>query len=80
MYLPIKLALCLANAFKDLLCWHNRLGPIYTWPLLPGSSSPVVIGGKDHSTKGNASTEDIKMYDKSNHVWKPIELLSNPKS
>ena len=52
----------------------------YHTALLPGSSPPVVVGGKDHSTKGNASTEDIKMYDESNHLWKPIGLLSNPKS
>ena len=52
----------------------------YHTALLPGSSPPVVVGGKDHSTKGNASTEDIKIYDESRHVWKTIGLLSNPKT
>ena len=52
----------------------------YHTALLPGSSPPVVVGGKDHSTKGNASTEDIKMYDESSNAWKAIGKLSNPKS
>ena len=70
-----------ASHKKSTTKW-TELAPTthYHTALLPGSSPPVVVGGKDHSTKGNASTEDIKMYDKSSHAWKPIGVLSNPKS
>ena len=36
----------------------------------------MVVGGKDHSNKGGASTADIKMYDNSNKSWKKIGSLS----
>ena len=70
-----------ASHKKSTTKW-TELAPTthYHTALLPGSSPPVVVGGKDHSTKGNALTEDIKMYDKSSHAWKPIGVLSNPKS
>ena len=49
----------------------------YFTALVPGSSPPVVVGGKDHSDKGGASTADIKMYDSSNKSWKKIGSLSS---
>ena len=36
----------------------------------------MVVGGKDHSNKGGASTADIKMYNNSNKSWKKIGSLS----
>ena len=52
----------------------------YHTALVPGASPPIVVGGKDHSTKGNASTEDIKRYDYSTRTWETIGLLFNAKS
>lgn len=48
--------------------------------LVPGSFPPVVVGGKDHSTKGNTSIKDLKMYNLSTRTWKTIGLLLYPKS
>ena len=45
--------------------------------LLPNLSPPVVFGGRDHSTRGGASTKDIKMYDNSKKSWKKIGSLSS---
>jgi len=52
----------------------------YYTALLPGSFPPVVVGGKDHSTRGNASTQDIKIYNFSDRTWKTIGLLLYAKS
>ena len=38
--------------------------------LVPGSSSPVIVGGWNHSDK--TSTADIKMYDISDHSWRSV--------
>ena len=48
--------------------------------LVPSSSPPVVVGGKDHSDKGGAATADIKMYDNSNNSWKKIGSLPSARS
>ena len=45
--------------------------------LVPSSSPPVIIGGRDHRDKGGAPTVDIKMYNKSNKSWKIIGSLSS---
>ena len=42
--------------------------------IVPNSSPPVVIGGKDHSSMGGTPTADIKMYDRR---WKKIGSLSS---
>lgn len=52
----------------------------YHTALVSGSFPPIVVGGKNHSSKGNASTDKIKMYDSTNGVWKTIGLLSFAKS
>jgi len=52
----------------------------YHTALIPGVSPPIVVGGKEHSIKGNASTEYIKRYDQSSQTWKTIGLLLNAKS
>ena len=41
--------------------------------LVPSSSPPVIVGGKDTT---HAPTADIKMYDNSNMSWKKIGSLS----
>ena len=46
--------------------------------LIPSSSPPVVVGGKD--TTGTISTADIKMYDNSNKSWKKIGSLMSARS
>ena len=48
--------------------------------LVPNSSPPVVVGGRDHSDKGATPTADIKMYDDSNKTWKKIRSLSSARS
>ena len=49
-------------------CWYTAL--------VPSSSPPVIIGGKNHRDKGGEPTVDIKMYNKSNKSWKTIGSLS----
>ena len=46
--------------------------------LVPSSSPPVVVGGRDHI--GGTPTADIKMYDNSNKSWKKIASLSSARS
>ena len=46
--------------------------------LVPSSSPPVVIGGKDANS--TTVTADIKMYDNSNKSWKKIGSLSSARS
>ena len=46
---------------------------LYT-ALVPSSSPPVVVGGRDC---GGTPTADIKMYDDSNKSWKKIGSLSS---
>ena len=48
--------------------------------LIPSSSPPVVVGGREHSNPGAISTADIKMYDNSNKSWKKIGSLSSARS
>ena len=48
--------------------------------LVPSSSPPVVVGGKDHNDTTGTTTADIKMYDNSNKSWKKIGSLSSPRS
>ena len=49
--------------------------------LLPSSSPPVVVGGRDHIVNGGAiRMADIKMYDNSNKSWKKIGSLSSATS
>ena len=45
--------------------------------LVPSSSPPVVVGGREHYSK---TTADIKMYDNSNKSWKKIGSLSSARS
>ena len=48
--------------------------------LVPSSSPPVVVGGRDHTSDGGTPTADIKMYDNSNKSWKKIGSLSSARS
>ena len=48
--------------------------------LVPSSSPPVVVGGRDHIDDGGTPTADIKMYDNSNKSWKKIGSLSSARS
>ena len=48
--------------------------------LVPNSSPPVVVGGREHSNQGATSTVEIKMYDNSNKSWKKIGSLSSARS
>ena len=52
----------------------------YNTALVPSSSTPVVVGGKNQSDKGGVATADIKMYDNSNKLWKKIGSLSSARS
>ena len=52
----------------------------YYTALVPSSSPPVVVGGRDHMDDGGMPTADIKMYDNSNKSWKKIGLLSSARS
>ena len=52
---------------------------LYT-ALVPGSSPPVVVGGRDHIDNGGTPTADIKMYDNSNKSWKKIGSLSSARN
>ena len=45
--------------------------------LVPSSSPPVVVGGRDHSEDGGTPTADIKMYENSDKSWKKIGSLSS---
>ena len=58
-----------------LIKWTKLTSPdhwVAATCILPSSSAPVLFGGRDHSSKGGASTEDIKMYDNSIKSWKKI--------
>ena len=58
--------------------WIQMTAPDYWYTaLVPSSSPPVIIGGRDHRDKGGAPTVDIKMYNKSNKSWKIIGSLSS---
>ena len=48
--------------------------------LVPSSSPPVVVGGRDRINDGGTPTADIKMYDNSNKSWKKIGSLSSARS
>ena len=48
--------------------------------LIPSSSPPVVVGGRDHMDDGGTPKADIKMYDNSNKSWKKIGSLSSARS
>ena len=48
--------------------------------LVPSSSPPVVVGGRDHTSDGGTPTADIKMYDNSSKSWKKIGSLSSARS
>ena len=48
--------------------------------LVPSSSPPVVVGGRDPNDKGSITSADIKMYDNSNKSWKKIGSLSSARS
>ena len=48
--------------------------------LVPSSSPPVILGGRNHMDDGGISTADIKMYDNSNKSWKKIGSLSSARS
>ena len=48
--------------------------------LVPSSSPHVVVGGEEHSDKGNTTTADINVYDDSNKSWKKIGSLSSARS
>jgi len=50
--------------------WHTAL--------VPGSSPPVMIGGRDQN--GVMLTADIKMYDYSSKSWKNVASLSSARS
>ena len=52
---------------------------LYT-TLVPSSSPPVVVGGRDHINDGGTPTADIKMYDNSNKSWKKIASLSSART
>ena len=52
----------------------------YYTALIPSSFPPVVVGGRDHTDDGGASTADIKIYDNSNKSWKKIGSLSSARS
>ena len=43
--------------------------------LVPGSSPPVIVGGWNNRDK--TSTEDVKMYDNSDHSWRIVGSLSS---
>ena len=61
--------------------WTKLTAADHWWTaLVPSSSTPVVVGGKDHSDKGGVATADIKMYDNSNKSWKKIGSLSSARS
>ena len=48
--------------------------------LVPGLSSPVVVGGQNGVTAGGIPTSDIKMYDNSSNSWNKIGSLSFARS
>ena len=48
--------------------------------LVPSSSPPVIVGGKEHVNDGGMPTADIKMYDNSNKSWKKVGSLSSARS
>ena len=52
----------------------------YFIALVPSSSPPVVVGGRDHIDDGGTPTTDIKMYDNSNKSWKKIGSLSSART
>ena len=45
--------------------------------ILPSLSPTLLFGGRDHSSKGGASTKDIKMFDNPTSSWKKIASLSS---
>ncbi|XP_065902784.1 uncharacterized protein [Dysidea avara] len=47
--------------------------PYWSITVLPNSSPPVIVGGRDRS--GKESTDCIKMYDSSYNSWKTIATL-----
>ena len=49
--------------------------PYWSIALLPNSSPPVIVGGRNRSS--TASTDCIKVYDNSNESWKTIATLSS---
>ena len=50
--------------------------PYYSTAVIPNSSSPVIIGGKD---KQYVATVDISMLDVPNNSWKKIASLPTPR-
>ena len=64
---------------SDTLTKWTKLTAADHWDttLVPSSSPPVVVRGRDHSDKGRTSTADIKMYDISNKSWRKIGTLSS---
>ena len=77
----------IANIIASIDQQHNSDAPtkwteviaadhFYT-ALVPSSSPPVVVGGRDHSDKGAMPTGDIKMYDSSNKYLKPWKKIGS---
>ena len=59
--------------------WTELTEPTYqsTVLVVPNSSPPVVVGGRNHNDK--TLTADIKMYDNSDHSWRKVGSLSSAK-
>ena len=52
--------------------------PYWSIALVPGSSPPVILGGR--SQNGEESTDCIRIYNNSEKSWKTIAALSSPRS
>jgi len=58
----------------------SELAPLYPYwsiALLPNSSPPVIVGGRNRS--GTTSSDCIKMYDSSSESWITIATLPSPR-
>ena len=70
----------IASAVDTSVIEWNELSPTnpyWSISLLPNSSPPVIVGGRNQP--GTASTDCIKIYDSSDYSWKTIARLQSPR-